>query len=376
MKLFNFCLIALTPAFHIFCNSVTSGEAGKEPKPVNIIYVNDMHETRAAHTAVLLKNGTVLLTGGFRKRADGHSQLYSKTSEIFDPHTRSFTGSGDMHIERCDHSATLLPDGDVLVAGGTNGTNLASAELYDCKTGTWKTLTSMKAARAAHAAVLLPNNEVLIVGGSASPETFAELFNCKSKRFEKIIPAPVNIAGAAVVLLRNGKVLVAGGNMGRQPTDYAFIYDPASASFLPAGRLRAVRHKASVAILENGNALLIGGADSRDWQGKYSSTEIYDVKKNSFMKGPPLNFERFKLMNAVVTLKDGSIITSGGDRHIEILKPGALQFETIGELKESLYYSTSTLLSDGSILIAGGYGNDVQAKSKACVFNSTLEKHL
>jgi hypothetical protein len=365
MKLFQFHLVALASVVYIACNSANSTELSKEKTFKKVVSTKEMHEYRASHTATLLQNGKVLISGGFKKGPDRHSQVYSNTSEIFDPQSHAFTMSASMKVERCAHTATLMPDGDVLVTGGTNGESLASAELYHSKTGTWEKLPDMKAARSGHQAVLLSNKEVLIIGGSKSPETFAEVFNYQSKQFEKAIPATRNLSGPAVALLSNGKVLIAGGDINNQPVDVALVYDPKAGSFSETGKMGIVRRKSSIALLQNGNALIVGGSNNRDWKGRYTSTEIYDVKKNEFSRGPELNFERFKLMNGVLTLKDGSILVTGGDKHIEILKPGATGFETIGELEQPLYYSTSTLLPNGSTLIAGGYGNDVQARNNA-----------
>ena|SRR3990172_7072929 len=77
-----------------------------------------MHETRASHTATVLPDGRVLIAGGFRKGPDGYSQIYSHTAEVFDPKTQIFTLTGEMHSERSGHTATLLPNGNVLIAGG------------------------------------------------------------------------------------------------------------------------------------------------------------------------------------------------------------------------------------------------------------------
>ncbi len=364
MKLFQFYLVALSATLYIFCNSANSSGLIKEKTSKKVISTREMHEYRASHTATLLSNGKVLISGGFKKGPDRHSQLYTNTAEIFDPQSGSFTTATSMNVERCSHTATLLPDGDVLVTGGTNGVSMASAELYHSKNGTWEKLPDMKAARSGHEAILLPGNQVLIIGGSKNAETFAELFNYQDKQFEKVISAPVNLSGSAVVLLPNGRVLVAGGDINNQPADVALLYDPKTGLFAATGKLSIVRHKSAVALLKNGNALLIGGSNNRDWKGKYTSTEIYDVEKNMFTKGPDLNFERFKLMKAVSTLPDGSILVTGGDAHIEVLKPGAQKFETMGELEQPLYYSTCTLLPNGSTLIAGGYSNDVQARKE------------
>ncbi|GEO07736.1 Kelch repeat-containing protein [Segetibacter aerophilus] len=370
MKVFKNLLVAIASVICVSCNYANSKELSKEGTTSNVLSTKEMHENRAAHAATMLPGGKVFISGGFKKGPDGYSQLYSKTSEIFDPQSHSFMLATSMSTERCAHAATAMPDGNVLVTGGSNGHHLSSAELYNSKSGKWEALPDMKAARSGHDAILLPDNRVLIIGGSSRSETFAELFDYKSRQFVQVIPAPINLSGAASIMLKNGIVLIVGGSVNNQPVNSGLLFDPKSGTFTETGKMSIVRHKSSIALLPDGNALVVAGANNRDWKGKYKSTEIYNVQTNSFSAGPELNFERFKLMNAVITLKDGSILVSGGDKHIEILKPGAAKFETIGELEQPLYYSTSTLLKDGSTLIAGGYANDVQARNKAWIFRN------
>src|SRR5438876_7466875 len=88
----------------------------KEP----LMRLPDLHELRAAHSATLLPGGKVLIAGGFRKGPDHHSQLYSNTAELYDVNTRKFSYTGTLHIARCGQTATLLPGGEVLITGGNN----------------------------------------------------------------------------------------------------------------------------------------------------------------------------------------------------------------------------------------------------------------
>ncbi|WP_410959788.1 kelch repeat-containing protein, partial [Salmonella sp. SAL4356] len=81
---------------------------------------------RAAHTATLLPNGQVLIAGGF-----SGDQNSLASAETFDPAQEKFVSAGNMSVSRSGHTATLLPNGKVLIAGGYNGDYLASAELYD-----------------------------------------------------------------------------------------------------------------------------------------------------------------------------------------------------------------------------------------------------
>jgi N-acetylneuraminic acid mutarotase len=114
------------------------------------------------HTATLLANGKVLITGGAGDGSDG-----TTSAEIYDPGTGSFSSTGTMSISRYDHTATLLASGTVLITGGLNSSDfsLASAELYDPGTGSFSLTASMTSVRAGQSATLLANGKILISGG-------------------------------------------------------------------------------------------------------------------------------------------------------------------------------------------------------------------
>jgi hypothetical protein len=109
--------------------------------------VGDMTTARLFHTATLLPDGTVLIAGGA-----------GVSAELYDPLIGRFTTTGNMHAPRSQHTATLLPNGTVLIAGG-DGTP-ASAELYDPSTGTFSNTGSMNAPRSGHTATLLSDGHV------------------------------------------------------------------------------------------------------------------------------------------------------------------------------------------------------------------------
>ena len=122
-----------------------------------------MSAARSYHTASLLPNGKVLVAGGL------NSSGVANSAELFDPATGKWTSTGAMTTSRYIHTATLLPNGKVLVAGGCTQTGFsgvtASAELYDPTTGTWTSTGTMTTTRGYHVATLLPNGKVLVAGG-------------------------------------------------------------------------------------------------------------------------------------------------------------------------------------------------------------------
>ena len=117
---------------------------------------------RAGHTATLLPNGQVLVAGGNDAVLDALA-----SAELYDHATGRWTPTGSLSTGRTLHTATLLPSGQVLVAGGQDsaGHPLASAELYDPTTGRWATTGSLATSRFAHTATLLPSGQILVAGG-------------------------------------------------------------------------------------------------------------------------------------------------------------------------------------------------------------------
>jgi N-acetylneuraminic acid mutarotase len=127
----------------------------------------DLNFAREYHTATLLPNGKVLVAGG---------GMYSSTSELYDPATGVWTQTGNLNFARSYHTATLLPNGKVLVAGGYGSSSyLVQSELYNPATGTWTQTGNLNFARSYHTATLLPNGKVLVAG-----YRLAELFRSKT----------------------------------------------------------------------------------------------------------------------------------------------------------------------------------------------------
>ena len=327
-----------------------------------------MNARRAAHTATLLSDGTVLVAGGFRP--EGTSEVPIATAEIYDPGLGVFTPTGDMNEPRTGHTATLLPNGQVLIVGGWSvGGRTATAELYDPQSRRFRYAASMVAPRASMTATLLPDGRVLIAGGDSArntPQLIAEIYDPVADRFAQSASLNQGRSAHTATLLNDGNVLFVGGTSGNDTVlQSAEIYHPANDEFTYAGDLTMVRYKHGAVKLDDGDVLVIGGSDQRDWTGKYASAEIYDASSGTFSRITDLNRERFKLADAVVLLGNGNVLVAGGNRQTEIYNAANQRFNLGEELDNDYFFSVVTLLNDGSVLITGGYDARIQPTDQA-----------
>ena len=157
---------------------------------------------RLSQTATLLPDGKVLIAGGCCAGTAGLA-----TAELYDPSTAKFSPTGAMTAGRYYHTATPLPDGRVLIAGGWG---LDSAELYNPATGTFSATGSMTATRYYDTATLLPGGKVLVVGGALSPDS-ADVYDPKAGTFSPTGSLIAARSRHTATLLSNGTVLIAGG---------------------------------------------------------------------------------------------------------------------------------------------------------------------
>ena len=230
---------------------------------------------RYGHAATLLLNGKVLVEGGIP--VNSSTGTATNSAELYDPVSGTWTNTGAMNGAHYDHTATLLPDGKVLVVGGSdhyNGAGTNSAELYDPVSGTWSYTGTMNDARVVHSATLLPSGKVMVAGGAGTNALSTPgIYECLAS-VELYDPATgtwgmtseLNIArnGHSATLLPNGKVLIAGGFNSHfsYPTDYvssAELYDAGlgySNAWQP--RITAVTSPANL-----GGSLVVTGAQFR-----------------------------------------------------------------------------------------------------------------
>jgi WD40 repeat protein len=220
---------------------------------------------RVDHMATLLSNGMVLVAGGICVSGGGLCGVLT-SAELYDPNTGKWTDTGALSDLRWRQTATLLPNGNVLVAGGsTGGTSISSVELYDPASGTWTYAGSLGEAREGQTATLLADGTLLVTAGfdrtnGAYFPSSAEFYD-PAGGFWSEAAAPNAARGlrATATLLRGGNVLVAGGGGNFQALPSAEIFDPAGGAWTETGSMSTSRWFHSATLLPNGDVLVAGG---------------------------------------------------------------------------------------------------------------------
>jgi len=236
-----------------------------------------LNQARYAHTATLLNDGRVLVAGGFSNT----SLTALNSAEIYDPATSSWTPTGNLNVARSIHTATLLPNGKVLVSGGSIGssTYLSSCEIFDPVTGVWTTAGSLNTARTYHDALLLPTGQVLIAGGDGPNSFSSEIYNPVMDSWSFAGSMAYGHTYAKMNLLPDGKVLLIAASGSSFSIVNAERWDPATQlwSLVPPSFVSHILHSATM--LADGRILVAGGSDQGGIGGRVSEVFIPFVQK-------------------------------------------------------------------------------------------------
>jgi hypothetical protein len=316
-----------------------------------------MIQPRINHTATLLPDGKVLVAGG-----SGDDGILA-TAELYDPATGNWNSTGSLAEARRFHTATLLQNGLVLVVGGwdANFNPLKTAELYDPVTETWTPTGELHVPTFFHTATLLPDGRVLVAGGygghSIEALTRAELYDPVTGTWSVTADMLTAHSHHTATLLLNGEVLVVGNT--ENGSKHTELYDPATESWTSTGPLHIGRSDHTAAQLADGKVLVVGGYSIH--LGVLGCTELYDSATGLWTSGGR-NGRRTHWFDTETLLTDGTLLVVGGrvgfgsDSYADILSydEARRNWKIAGELNYARYNHTATLLQNGSLLIAGG----------------------
>ena len=317
-----------------------------------------MAQARSQHTATRLANGNVLVAGG----SDGVVSLAS--AELFDPATGAWTSTGKLAKARKRHTARLLGDGTILIAGGGAATgSLASAEVYDPVAGKWSAKGSMANAGNSHTMTVLKTGKVMVTGGLSGAGSFAraELYDPGAGTWSATGSMASKRYLHTATLLDSGKVLATGGY-----GTGAEVYDPGTGTWSATGAPAKKRSRHTAVLLKNGKVLVAGGWDG----GPYNSAELYDPVSGTWSATGSMNSPRYQ--HAAALLGSGKVLFAGGSNPLtstnlssaELYDPVSGSWQKTVSMAQVRIWHSATLLSGGEVLVAGGAGGSVLASAE------------
>ena len=329
-----------------------------------------------SQTATLLTNGQVLVAGGW----DSGTVSVQATAQLYSPAAGTWTLTSSMNSARENMTATRLTNDLVLVTGGEGSfALLATAELYHPATGTWTLTGSLHTARRGHTATLLTNGLVLVAGGTIpgafNPDTAAaELYNPATGTWTVTGSMHYARTGHTATLLPNGQVLVTQG----ASTNTAELFNPATGTWTVTGSMNQPRSAATVTLLPNGLVLAAGGEDYGYGEFGLAGAELYHPTTGKWTMTGYLNEAR--QYASAVLLTDGQVLVSGGYNWTtndstwsfltssELYNPTTGTWTVTGTMNFSGIYNTSTVLSNGPVLVVGGYNSSGASISNAQLY--------
>lgn len=358
----NRASIALSCASLLTCIVSAQNPARKPALPVGSLTAGrDMTTARGGHTATILPDFKVFIAGGEDQRGN-----VLASTEIYDPTTETFTRAARMTVPREGHAAGALSDGKILIAGGaTHGdVALASSEDYDPETGKFTPRGAMHAARIRPAVTVLRDGRILVTGGTNgksvldSGETY-DVLNGKWTLTGRMTTAR---SGHTATLLSDGRVLLTGGVDSKHSVlASAEIFDPQTNKFSAISPLHEGRLMHTAVLLPSGKVLIAGGASDPAGKSLIASAELYDPASHLFSSAGEMNEPRMKMPDQAALL-DGRALIVGGAASAEIFNPRDGSFRAVsGTLDAARFYSAAIQLMDGSTRIFGGY--DAQGSS-------------
>jgi hypothetical protein len=377
-------IVSCTPAAHEASSTYLQSVPSVTPVPTGMslpIYIARYDFTpfateaslkfaRSYATATVLEtpggplNGQVLVAGG------EVAGTFSNTAELYDPAANTWTSTGSMNIARMGHTATMLGNGTVLVVGGDAPGKAGTAEVYNPATGTWAKIASPAFGHIHHTATLLSNGQVLVAGGILYPSsttTSVELYNPSTGAWST--PAQMSTPARyyhTATLLQDGTVLIAGGFNGNTAISDCEIFNPATGIWALAGTgLATASYSHSATLLQNGTVLIAGGLTAAG-TATTARSELFDPGDIGMSATPgwsaaaPLNTARVR--HIAQLLSDGSVLIAGGSANnnsgtlasAERYQSGA--WSANGNMAYARDEFSAAMLNTNLVLLVGGAG--------------------
>jgi N-acetylneuraminic acid mutarotase len=309
---------------------------------------------RYGHTATLLQNGKVLMAGG------SNGTTAAPGEQLYDPANGTWMPTGSLHVSRYRHTATVLFDGKVLVAGGSF--DIASAEIYDPINGTWTLTGNMRYGRYGHTATLLSDGRVLVAGGldsATNTSKEAEIYDPSTGVWRLLKSLTRARAGHTATLLPNGMVLVAGGANNNGVHESAELFDPSTETWqFTGGNMNHARANHTATLLPSGKVLVTAGNNNDN--PALGDAELYDPSTQTWAFTGNLSAS-VRYGHKAALLPSGRVLVIGGSNSgngvasAELYDPSTAQWTTTGsphDVRNGLF--TVTLLSSGKVLVVGG----------------------
>lgn len=321
---------------------------------------------RYGHVAVRLDDGRVLVAGGM----DDTRQGLLRGAVVFDPASRSVTRIQDMREPRYQPAAARLGDGTVMVIGGMGGPT--SADRYVPALRRWIPAAAMSTARWGHTATVLSDGRLLVAGGQgerrAATLSSAEIYNPLSNSWTPAASMAMPRHSHQAIPLADGSVLVVGGKGGGSTEPHlasAEIYRPSTNTWTRVPDMSVARVEHTATLLQDGRVLVVGGAsdDGDDWSGMayWSTSEIFDPAAGQWTPSGGMAVARAG--HTATALGDGRVFVAGGSARwnevltsAEIYDPATGQWQSRDSMSAPRYLHTATALDNGSqILVVGGW---------------------
>jgi N-acetylneuraminic acid mutarotase len=322
---------------------------------------------RVSHTATLLEDGKVLIAG------------YNNPAELYDPAANTFLVIGNtIYNHGQGASSTILNNGKVLIVGGINAQQ--NAELFNPQTGNFEPTGNLSAPHSFHSATKLPDGRVLIAGGQDNngPQTHSvcEIYDPLTETFTLTDTLRNHRSSHKSVLLQSGKVLITGGTQTTIPGSGIYLkscelFDPVSGTFSNIQNLNQPRTGHEITLLNNGRVLVSGGAYYQ------SACEIFDPDIETWSLTNPMTAIR-RSAHSATKIYNGKVLLAGGNisyltAKAELFDPVTNSFTEIDSMITPRQQHTATLLNDGSVFVTGGYStNGVTNHTERYLIDTTV----